>query len=550
MKRWSLIGIILICTITSCAVISYAQRESKKITLSQYGLNGSSTGEQVYWVLYNAHKTAFDHGKTVDYTGIDTLRIEIPKNAKSIPLTSSNDFNGVVFLVTNKSKDLFLFEYENESKPITISKADIDKGEFIKYKKLKEGKHLLCIKDQNPWVENRKGYKYGHIREDILLVINGKAKNTTVMPYNNDYSATECKYYEIDGKGFHFDNIVFNRTQECKYKTFLCHIKGVEGLEMNSVTATTPDNEWTYDRIIDLEDCANVKFDNVRIDGTYSRNDFSGYGVQMNNIWNFWADHMYGHANWGIFGTNNVNTARITNSDINRFDIHCYGRDVHFEHVIFRNKYNSFSSVFGTISFDDCTFINFVPIINDVSYNSYVGYDLVFNNCEYSTEHDTPVLLLDGYIDDDSNTRPEISKRCAPNVSINNLTMNIPKKAPNAYLFFFKEKGKHCNHAIDYMSNITINGLKFVYKGDEDRTPANFIISNVKINTTNEVRQDYNNIDTKSNSKRKASNRGKIIENISKGEPGNGRTSLNMEIIVPTVLILGASVYGVKRWMA
>jgi hypothetical protein len=170
MKRSLLIGIILIGTISGCAVISYAQKERKTISLSQFGLDDAITCEQVFHVLYNAHTTAVTQGKAVDYTGIDTLRIEIPKDGRSIPLTGRNDFKGVVFIVTNKNKDIFLFEYEKGSHPITVNKANIDSGIFKNYKAIRKGKYLLCIKDKKPWVEKREGYKYGHIREDILRV--------------------------------------------------------------------------------------------------------------------------------------------------------------------------------------------------------------------------------------------------------------------------------------------------------------------------------------------------------------------------------------------
>ena len=128
--------------------------------------------------------------------------------------------------------------------------------------------------------------------------------------------------------------------------------------------------------------------------------------------------------------------------------------------------------------------------------------------------------------------------------------MFIPKKAPNAYLFFFKEKRWHNSRAIDFISNITIDGLKFVYKGDENRKPANFIISNREVKTVNKVDRRYKNNDLKSNSKINSDSRGKIIENIKEGEPTNKRTSLNMDLVVPAVLILGVTVYGVRKLMA
>lgn len=511
MKRSLMIIMILVSTISSCAMLTNVQRKGNAITLNQYGLKEATTGEQVFWVLYKAHSAAVAEGKVVDYTGIDSLIIEIPKNAKSIPLSSNNDFKGVVFYVTNTKKDLFLFEYENESYPIIVSKADIDGGDFKKYKDLRKGRHLLYVKDKNPWVENREGYKYGHIRKDVLLVVNGKAKNKVIMPYNNPYSNPECEYSPITDKGLIIRDLIIKRTAECKNKTFLCNISGADGIKVENVYIYTPNNNWENDQIITINNSTNVSFRNLRIEGTYSRTNYSGYGVALNNIWNFTADEMYGHGNWGIFGTNNVSNVSITNSDINRFDIHCYGRDVKFTSVFFRNRYNQFSAVYGIISYNKCSFINCVPLVNGPDYNAYVKYDVSFNDCEYSTTHDTPILIDEGYLDDRTNSRPELSERCLPNVRIKNLTMIIPKVAPNVYLFFFRERGDF-NKKIGYITDLYIEDVKFQYEGGNNL--ANFVISNVLLKPSKPLKEVLSGVDVIGNSTLKQKEQGKIINNL------------------------------------
>ncbi|MBR4924279.1 MAG: hypothetical protein IKZ61_00840 [Prevotella sp.] len=511
MKRLALIGIFLLSTITSCTAISYTQRETKAITLSQFGLNEAATGEQVYWVLYNAHTAAVAKRKWVDYSGVDTLMIDIPRNAKSIQLTSNNDFKGAVFVVTNKSKDIFLFEYENKSQPISISKADIDSGNFVGYKELRNGKHVLFVKDMSPWVENREGYKYGHIRKDILKVVNGKALNKVIMPYNNNSSSPECEYSSIADEGPIIRNLTIKRTMSCINKTFLCKVSGTDGVTIENVSIYTPENNWENDQIITINNSTNVSFKNLRIEGTYSRLDHSGYGVALNNIWNFTADKMYGHGNWGIFGTNNISGVTITNSDINRFDVHCYGREMRFKSVIFRNKYNQFSAVYGSINFDNCTFINCVPLVNGPSYNAYVGYDVSFNDCEYSTTHDTPILVDEGYLDEQINIRQELSERCLPNVRIKNLIMHIPKKAPNVYLFFFRERGDF-KKKIGHISELHIENVKFKY--EDDKHLANFVISNFPLNSTNSLNEVLLGVDVIGNSTLKSKEKGLIINNF------------------------------------
>lgn len=513
MRRVTVLLLILIAQLCGCIVLLPAYGLQNTLSPLEFGLQKARSGVERYWALYNTHQKAILEGKTVDYTGIDTIFIEIPYNAKSIPLTEDNNYAGVKIAVKNKSKDFFLFGYENKHYPIKVSKEEIDRGVFKNNGVLSEGRYLLLVQDQKPWVENREGYNYGHIRKDILLIENGIAVNRPVMPYNNKFSAPECCYYPLLQDRLIFRNLTIYRTEDCTYKTFVCNVVGVDSLFIRDVSIITPNNQRENDRMISIQNCTNVIFDRLRIDGTYSRKDYSGYGVVMNNVWNFTAKNMYGHGNWGIFGNNNISKAIIIDSDINRFDIHCYGKDVCFKNVVFRNRYNQFSSVYGTIQFDSCSFINFVPVINGVSYHAYVGYNLVFNNCKYSTEHDTPLFLECGYIDDFFNNRHELSKRCLPNVTINNVTMEIPRIAPNIYLFFFLKKGGKARK-IDYLSNVSINGLRIVYKEDGDRPPVNFFISNVELDVMKKIKETYENIDLLGNSKRKNEKKGKIVNKI------------------------------------
>ena len=166
------------------------------------------------------------------------------------------------------------------------------------------------------------------------------------MPYNNHQSSPSCTW--CVAKPVSLMNVEFNRTKASSFKTFLCDIRGFDGVTLSGISIITPDGEkMTADRAIRLFNCANVKIENVRIEGTYSQIEHSGYGLELNNIWNLSAYKLYGKANWGIFGTNNVNTAYFEECDINRFDIHCYGRDISFHNVNFTDKYNQLASVFG-----------------------------------------------------------------------------------------------------------------------------------------------------------------------------------------------------------
>lgn len=438
----------------SCASLRVGRNS---ISPYDYGLSDAKNGVERYNVLLKTHQYAVQHGIDVSYKGIRRIEIEIPKNAVRIPLTDNNDFSGCEFVITNKQKTVYLFESLAPSKSIIVSKSDIDKGDFRRYPALSKGNHILLIEDSNPWVENRKGYDYGHIRRDILLVSGGKSQNRVIMPYDNEQSNPKCSY--LEAAPFTFKNLTVRRTEDCTAITNIMFVTGKDGVDILNVSLHTPDNEWRNDRAIRIEDCTNVHFENVLIDGTYSQIGHSGYGISLNTIWNFSGKQIVGRGNWGIFGTNNVNTVHIEHSRINRFDIHCYGRDVFFKQVDFFDKYNQLNSVYGSIVFDECSFTKFDPIRIGSSYNAYVPFDVYFNDCIFHVTKGNNYLLRLGEIDDVKNSRKELVDKCWPNVYIKNLTVNLDETASEFVLFYTKIDGKESNTPIHFLSTVEVNGL-------------------------------------------------------------------------------------------
>ncbi len=508
-----LIYVCLVCSLlVSCATGSHSAFCKRNLSPNDFGLSRARSGEERFRVLYKTHTAAVAAGVNVSYAGIKRIDLEIPQDAVSIPLTEKNDFAGVEFRVHNTKKNFCLFIYSPKSTAVTVSKRDIDRGDFRSYPQLAQGRVLLTVSDDNPWVENREGYKYGHVRKDILMLKNGLAQNKTVMPYNNTNSSPSCAFYPLRFNGMTVSNVSLQRSENSTFKTYLMNVCGVDGLTLENVSIHTPENQGESDVAITIKDCTDVTFENVRIDGTYSRSDHSGYGVSMNNIWNFKVRKMYGHGNWGVFGTNNVNVASFEDSDINRFDIHCYGRDVSFKNVTFRNKYNQLASVYGTIRFDKCTFIHFCPVLNGQSYNAYVGYDVVMNDCVFDIRRGKNVLIDEGRIDGAVNVRPELAERCIPNVSINNLTVRVPGDVPNVYLFYFRgERAKE--RELGYLDNVTLTGIKFEYT-EENRAPANFHLSNILLPITRAAKSTLEDIDVIGNALVSKKGAGRFVRNL------------------------------------
>ena len=433
-KILSIISVILF--FNSCSSCRHTQLIGN-LSPYDYGLRNAKTGKERYDALYRVHQAALNEGKRVDYSGIKRIDLDIPANAKSIPLNVDNDFGGVVFNVTNNAKDLSLFTYQAHPKKIVINKSDIDRGIFLEYPELARGNHLLIISDQYQWVEKRKNHDYGHVRKDIILIQDGRAQNSVIMPYNNHYSDPICVYYEIPPSGLTIQGLTLNRSSSCTKKTYLCSITGADNVLLRNIIINTPESTLTGDNAIKITNCSNVMLEDVSVNGTYSRKDYWGYGVSLDNIWNTRINRLNGDGNWGVFGNNNLNVVSVSNSDINRFDIHCYGRDVSFDNTIFRGLYNQFSSLYGTLDFSNCKFLDFTPILFESSYSAYTPFKIVLKDCSWViSRKEKSYFISAGTGLANENARPELQNVYWPDIKIDNLDISINCDTDEVFLYY------------------------------------------------------------------------------------------------------------------
>ena len=144
----------------------------------------------------------------------------------------------------------------------------------------------------------------------------------------------------------------------------------------------------------------------------------------MNNLRNTHIRRLKTLTEWGVFGTNNMVDTYIELSDFNRFDIHCYGRNVTFDHCLQRNGFNQFSSVYGTIAFRHCTFDNFTPVLIEDSYNAYVSFLLRIDSCGWWPTPARNTLFKGGRIDSPLNSREELRIPALPDIEVNGLEIN------------------------------------------------------------------------------------------------------------------------------
>ena len=176
----------------------------------------------------------------------------------------------------------------------------------------------------------------------------------------------------------------------------------------------------------------------------------------------------------------------MKNCDFNRFDIHCYGRDVSFENCNFVDLYNQFSSVYGLISFKKCTFTNFRPVLIESSYNAYTAFDVKFEECvfNFDAEHYS-VIDFSGF-GKEINSRPELREKCLPNVTMKECSVNLIDGQKTWYVYNTK-KTKDFDGDFSYISKVVIEGLS-----TNDNT-AKMETFSLKVKTENNVELKFDN---------------------------------------------------------
>ncbi len=401
-----------------------------------YGLASASNGEERFWVLYHTHELAKKNNSKVSYEGVGSIEIDIPFNAPSIPLSSYTDFCDLVLTVGCNYDNYVLFEFTQNVSEIPINKFSIDNGTYKDYPELAKGLYLLQLVDENLWVKQRVGFDYGHQRMDVVLVKDGKAKNKTVFPYNNDETNLTAKYCKVTPEKKQFKNIVFRRKQGNAKIASLLLIDHQFNVNLDNISIFTPSDTLYADQAIIVVNSNNIVFNNIIIEGTYSRPDAYGYGITMNNVYGVKFYKLYGRASWGIFGNNNINNVALKECDINRFDVHCYGRDIVFENCSFHDLYNQFSSINGTVVFSNCSFFDFIPFQYETTYNAYTRFDLTFNNCTvYASKEKNYLIDARGILGIETDERSELKFQCYPNLIISGLTVHAENVTKSYYVY-------------------------------------------------------------------------------------------------------------------
>lgn len=431
----------------------------KNLNPLDYGLDKANNGVERYEILRRCHADAIEKGYGVSYKGIKKIYLELPQSAESIPLSYYTDFAGAkIEVVNNTVKRFFLFEMTETMSCIDVRAEDIDNGSFESYPGLQRGQYLVVAEDLNIW-SKRRGYDSHAMRKDAFFVIDGLSSQRPIYSYNSKSTRLKVSYCKVASQKKVVRDLSFVRPRNTKYMTFLFSIENQYNLEISNINIYTPEiHDFYGDVAIRVQNCVNVKLQDVTIEGTYSQTNNYGYGIYMHNVNGLTIKKMYARANWGVFGTFCLQNVSLRDCDINRFDIHCYGKNIKATRCNFEGMYNQFSSIYGTLEYKKCTFKDFTPVLIESSYNAYTPFDIIFKNCTFNIDKKHNYLITLFGVPKANNERPELLKKSLPNIEVKNCTLNIDDDTKIWHVVY--THGDNWKGDFDYISHINIAGLK------------------------------------------------------------------------------------------
>lgn len=450
---------------------------AQAISPFDYGLREASGGMGRYFALYNAHVEALRRGVEVDYSGIDTLELELPPSWKSIPLGVRTDFGGAVFYVTNHAHHGALFALSQPALPLEMDKALVDGLDFRQVPELAAGWHLLVLNDEKPWTE-RRGFGYMQYRKDLIVVHDGRGLNSPVMPWGSDSTRLKASCVEIDTAQKVFRNITMHRTKGCSFRTTLISVSGQYNVLIEHARVTTPKSKMIADGIFSISNSARVTLDGIEVEGTYSgkgRPDVYGYAFSLNNLYDAHFHNIVAWGNWGVFGSNNLNRTHLSNCHVDRFDIHCYGRDVLLENCTLEGRQTLLTSFYGKAEFDHCHFKNYIPMRIRSSYNAYTPFDIEIRSCTWEISPRYHYLVRVNLLDTADNPRPELREKCWPNLYVDSLNIVVPLTVGRVYVFDPCDNRADLKREIGYVSEVQLNGITMMRpNGRQVKIPLDF----------------------------------------------------------------------------
>ena len=448
------------------------------------------TGAQIasYSALKSAIEPLVSQGVTkVNFppiTGDGVVEYIIPATGSFIKLPPQVNFNEWTIVgINQKGQKWPLFSLEKFSTDrrtdFHLTKTDVDEGNFMKCPELCTGRKMLVLKDEKEWTYRTDGNDTGPFyRNDVIALNNGVPENSPIAPWDTPSTALSYYYYEANDVPVIIENLTFKRHRDPGSYGIMKLIRadGKNDVTFRNIKVGFIESSGnitkTEDACFEVYNSAHVKFININVNGTYSSATAYGYAFYLDNDYDISFHDVTATGLWGVIGTRNLNRTYLKNCVMNRFDIHCYGRDVRCVDCTFVNEEsnvrisNDYSSFFGTLHYENCTFRKSLPVFLASNYHAYSGFDLIMDSCtlDGSNIPYDPDFIVDGiiikagFVETPDKKRPEFQKINWPNVHIINLTLSNFPSVPKLSLFkLLAAPANPSVNTIEYIQTVSVN---------------------------------------------------------------------------------------------
>ena len=256
-----------------------------------------------------------------------------------------------------------------------------------------------------------------------------------------------------------------HRTNGCTYRTNLISVSGQYNVLIEHIHVTTPKSKMIADGIFSISNSANITLSDIKVEGTYSgkgRPDKYGYAFSLNNLYNSRFVGINAWGNWGVFGSNNLNRTELVGCNVDRFDIHCYGRDAVLRECTLAGRQTLYTSFYGKAEFHHCHFRDYVPIRVRSSYKAYTPFDIEIHDCTFELTPKHHYIVRINLLDTADNPRPELKEKCWPNLLVDGMDVIVPLTVGKLYVYDPCDNLKDLAREIGYISRVQLKNIKLM----------------------------------------------------------------------------------------
>lgn len=368
------------------------------------------------------------------------------------------NFDGLTLDCTNNNSQRNLFSLVSE--PLSSEASTIEDLAADEIFNMARG--LIFAYDPTPLYKRSGDHDYNYFRHDVFLVENNIVLGSPCLPYDAE-TQLELSYIILNYNSTQVRNLNVIRRGDADLRVLYAVYQ--YNLIVDNLCVDTLVNFDEMDGAFSIDNVHTLIFNNITINKGYRDTRGANYIFELYWITNLLCNNIKAaYSTWGCFGTRGINGAHIQNSTINRFDIHCYGKNILATNCIFVNNFNQCQCTTGYITFRNCSFIDHRGLM---IYDTPVGVPckVTYEDCDIELKSDSGHLLL-FRIRESSNINARLFNNFyLPDLNVVNCKVSYVEKPStwNSLYMISRASSSITPPLVDNTVNISVDGLTLVF---------------------------------------------------------------------------------------